>query len=205
MDGQSSRLDLLLRTGIGNEPFGQLGAFAISYHPAHYVTAEDVEDHIEIEVRPLRRAEQFRDVPTPELVGAGGQQFGLRVSRMDKFVSALPYLALALENPVHGANRAMILALIEQRGVNRGRRAILKPLLMQTRQHRFSFLRNQRPRHMPHGLRCRRKNPNTLPIERSTRKVEGFASGSHPDHWCKNHRWPLSQPPPSPRSEDPAA
>ena len=56
---------------------------------------------------------------------------------------------------------------------------------MKTRQHRVSFRRNQRPRHMPHGRNCRRKNPKTLPIERSTRKVESFASGSHTDHWRK--------------------
>ena len=76
-------LDLSLRAGVGDEPFGQLRAFDISDYPARYVTAEDGEDHIEIEVRPLRRTEQFRDAPAPELVGAGGQQFGLRVSRMD--------------------------------------------------------------------------------------------------------------------------
>src|SRR5512141_2467536 len=103
MDRQRSRLDLLFRAGIADEPFGQLRVLAISDHPAHYVTAEDIEDHIEIKVRPLRRAEQFRDVPAPELVGAGGQQFGLRVSRVDQLVAALTYLTLAIENPVHGA------------------------------------------------------------------------------------------------------
>jgi len=117
--------DLLFRAGIGNEPFGQLRAIAISDHPANYVTAEDIQDHVEIEVRPLRRAEQFRDVPAPELVGTGGQQLGLRVSRMDQLVAALTDLALAPENPVHGANEAMIPALIEKCGVNRGRRAVL--------------------------------------------------------------------------------
>jgi len=84
----------LFRAGIGDEPFGQFRAFAIGDHPAHYITAEDVEDHIEIKVRPLRRTEQFRDVPAPELVGASGQQFALRVGRMDKLVATLPHFCI---------------------------------------------------------------------------------------------------------------
>src|ERR1700704_1156007 len=176
MDRQRSRLDPLFRAGIGNEPFGQLRAFAISDHPAHYVAAENIEDHVEIEVCPSLRAEQFRDVPAPELGGTGGQQFGLRVSRMDHLVAPLTYLALAIENPVHRANRAMITALIQKRGINRGRRAVVKSLLMETRQHRVSFRRNKRPRN---------KTPKPLREEGSKRKVKAYKSRSHPDHWRK--------------------
>jgi hypothetical protein len=53
------------------------------------IAAEDIEDHVEIEISPLRRTEQLRDIPAPELVGPGGQQFGLRVSRMRELVAAL--------------------------------------------------------------------------------------------------------------------
>src|SRR3982750_3747199 len=81
MNRQLSRLDFLFATRIRNEPFGQFRTFTVGNHPAHHIAAEDVEDHVEIEVCPLRGTEQFRDIPAPKLVGASGQQFRLRVSR----------------------------------------------------------------------------------------------------------------------------
>jgi hypothetical protein len=97
---------------------------------------------------------------------------------MHKLVAALTRLALAFENPAHGANRAMIPAFVEQRGVNRGRRAVLKSLLMEEGQNHFPFCAIQCPRHKPRGGRRRRNNPRKpLPIERRTRKIEGLAGG----------------------------
>jgi hypothetical protein len=115
MNTNVSRLDFLFTARIRNEPFGQFGTLTVGHHPAHYITAEDVEDHVEIKAGPLRRAEQFRDIPAPELVGTGGQQFRLRVRRMHELVAALTRLALAFQNSVHSANRAMITAFVEQR------------------------------------------------------------------------------------------
>src|SRR4051812_3182448 len=68
MNRQLSRLDFLFATRIRNEPFGQFRTFTVGNHPAHHIAAEDVEDHVEIEVCPLRGTEQFRDIPAPELV-----------------------------------------------------------------------------------------------------------------------------------------
>src|SRR5271170_7814045 len=100
---------------------------------------------------------------------------------MHELVAALTHLALAFQNPVHGANRAMIAAFVEQSGVNRGRRAVLKSLLMQAGQYCFPFRRIQRPRHKPRGGR-RRNNPRKpLPVKRRTRKTEGLAGGSDSD------------------------
>src|SRR3979490_3458346 len=96
-----------------------------------------------IEVRPLHWTEQFRNIPAPELVGSGGQQLGLGVSRMHKLVATLTQFAFTFENPGNSANRAMITAFIEKRGVNRRRRAVLKSLLMKAGQDRFPFRGNQ--------------------------------------------------------------
>ena len=183
MNRQLSRLDFLFAARIRNEAFGQFRTLTVGNHPAHHITAEDVEDHVEIKIGPLRRAEQFRDIPAPELVGSGGQQFRFGVSRMRELVAALTRLARAFQNPVHGANRAMIKALVEQRGVNRRRRAVLKSLLMKAGQDHFPFRANQRTRHVPHGGSRRRKKIQTpLPIKRSARKVESLAGGSDSDH-----------------------
>jgi hypothetical protein len=55
----------------------RLAGSALSHfsdHPADDVAAEDVQDHVEIEVGPFDWPEQFGDVPTPDLIRAGGQQ-----------------------------------------------------------------------------------------------------------------------------------
>ena len=62
-----------------DEELGEFGAFAQGDHPAGDVTTEDIEDHVEVEVSPYRRAQKFGDVPTPELIGSGRQEFGLAI------------------------------------------------------------------------------------------------------------------------------
>ena len=53
---------------------GQFGAFAIRHHPTDDVATEDIENHVEIEVRPLDRAAQLGDVPAPDLLDLQGPQ-----------------------------------------------------------------------------------------------------------------------------------
>src|SRR4051812_43099343 len=80
----------------------------------------------------------------------------------------------------------MIPAFVEQRSVNRSRRAVLKSLLMKAGQDPFPLRGNKRPRNLPHSGGRRRKNTQTpLPVKRSTRKIEGLAGGSHSDRRCK--------------------
>jgi len=49
-------------------------------HPVN-IAAEDIEDHVEIEVGPFGWSEQLGDIPTPELFGSRGQKFRLLVRR----------------------------------------------------------------------------------------------------------------------------
>src|SRR5664280_3832818 len=51
--------DELLVAGVADQALGELGTFAIGHHPANDIAAEDVQDHVEIEVRPLHRPQQF--------------------------------------------------------------------------------------------------------------------------------------------------
>src|SRR3989338_371107 len=55
MKRETSGLDLLTLQGLLNKPLGQLCRFSIRHHPAHHVTAENVQDHVEVKVSPLRR------------------------------------------------------------------------------------------------------------------------------------------------------
>jgi len=52
------------------------------------------------------------DVPTPELVGRGGREFGLLVRRMSELIAAFAGLAPLFEQALHGADRAEILSFI---------------------------------------------------------------------------------------------
>lgn len=53
MEGELVGRDLLLLRGLREQPLGQLGALAIGDHPANDVTAENVQDDVEIEVRSI--------------------------------------------------------------------------------------------------------------------------------------------------------
>ena len=52
-----NRLDVLFLAAFLDQSLSQLRAFAISDHPAGDVTAEDIEDHVQVEIGPFRGAE----------------------------------------------------------------------------------------------------------------------------------------------------
>lgn len=93
MDRELARGDLLLGEGLGNQALGKGGLLLMSDHPADDVATEDVEDDVEREVGPFAGTEQFRDIPAPDLVGTGREEFGLGIGRMDELITALPRLA----------------------------------------------------------------------------------------------------------------
>ena len=93
--------DVLLRATFLDQSLGQLRAFAISDHPPGNVTAEHVEDHVEVEVGPLDGSEQLADVPTPQLIRSRGQEFRFLIRRMGQLVAALAGLPALLEQTIH--------------------------------------------------------------------------------------------------------
>ena len=56
VDVSCSRADALAGARLVDELLGQRGALAMGDHPADDVAAEDVEDDVQVEVGPLRRA-----------------------------------------------------------------------------------------------------------------------------------------------------
>src|ERR1019366_9368373 len=126
MERELTRLDALFVAALLDQSLGQLRAFAMSDHPAGNVAAEDIEDHVEVEVGPLGGPQQLGDVPPRELLGRGGEQFWLLVGGMGQLVAAFAGFAPPLEQAIQGADRAELLPFIEQRGINSGWRAILE-------------------------------------------------------------------------------
>ena len=116
--------DFLLPAGFGNQALGQGSTFSMGDHPAHDVAAEDVQDHVQVEVGPLDRAANLRDVPTPNLIGRLGQQLGFLVFRMAQLVPAFLDFAVFRQNSVHGTNRAEVGVLVQKRGPDLGWRPV---------------------------------------------------------------------------------
>ena len=81
VQGEAARGDVLLGGGVGDQLLGQLGGLARGDHPADDVAAEDIQDQVQMEVRPLSGASQLGDVPGPHFVGLGGRQLRLGVDR----------------------------------------------------------------------------------------------------------------------------
>ncbi len=73
VDGELAVGDALLGDGVGQQRLGERGALGVGQHPARHVARVDVEDHVQVEVGPLDRAEQLGDVPRVDLVGPGRQ------------------------------------------------------------------------------------------------------------------------------------
>jgi hypothetical protein len=59
MERELTRLDALFLAALLDQSLGQLRAFAISDHPAGDVTAEDIEDDVQVEVRPFCGTQQL--------------------------------------------------------------------------------------------------------------------------------------------------
>ena len=83
-------LDALLETGLLDQPPAQARGLPVRHHPARDVAAEDVQNDVEMEVPPLLRPEEPRDVPGPHLVGRAGHDLRLRVVRVAALSPALP-------------------------------------------------------------------------------------------------------------------
>ena len=89
MHGELISADLLLLDRLGDQRLGHRGGLPFLHGPADAVAAEDVEDRVEVEAAPPRRALQLRDVPRPDLVGALGQELGSRIGGVGELVAAL--------------------------------------------------------------------------------------------------------------------
>jgi hypothetical protein len=63
VQGQHAAADLLLLGRLLDQRLRELAVLAVLHRPADRVAAEHVEDHVQVEVRPPRRALELADVP----------------------------------------------------------------------------------------------------------------------------------------------
>ena len=86
MQGERLGLDGLLEAAFLDEPGGERGILPFGDHPADDVSAKDVEQYVEVEVRPALWSEPPGDVPRPDLIGRRGEEFGFGVVRIAEHV-----------------------------------------------------------------------------------------------------------------------
>ncbi len=165
--------DVLLLADLGDEVLGDERVLAVLDGPADGVAAEDVEDHVEVEVRPGRRALELGDVPRVHLVGLLGEQLGRRVGRMGELRAALAHLAvLAGEQPVHRAFRGQVAALVKQRRPHLRGRAVDEALGVQLGEDGLALGLRQRPRRRRRGPRGSRRGRPATAVDRRRRRAQ---------------------------------
>src|ERR1039458_6076319 len=101
---------------------------------------------------------------------------------MSQLVAAFAGFALLFQEAMHGANRAVIVPFIEQRGINSGWRAILEPFSVKMSQDRFAFRWTQGTRwSRSQRGRCGETGCTSIPVVGSTRRKQRTASGARAD------------------------
>jgi hypothetical protein len=129
-----------------------------------------------IEVGPLRRTSEFGDVPTPDLIRPGGQPLRFLVGRVPQLIAPLAQFAVLFEQPVHGARRADVDALVQQGGVDLVRRLVHEAWRMQKRQGGLAFRVGESPRRLGRWGDGTGLGPwHACPVEAGPRKIQGAA------------------------------
>ena len=143
MQRQLAGWDGMPDKGVVKQFLEQDGVFSIGDTPADDAAAEDVEDDIQVEIRPFGRSHQFRYIPRPDLVGGLGQQLWLLVDGMAELVAAFADLAVFRQDAIQGADRAMIDAFVQQGGIDLRGRQIDEPRGSQKIEHSSAFFRSK--------------------------------------------------------------
>ncbi len=87
---------------------------AVGQHPADNAATVDVEDHVQVVIRPFLRSLEFGDVPRPDFIGTGREQFQLLVAGMLQLISSFACALILVENSVHRPHAAKVIAFIKQ-------------------------------------------------------------------------------------------
>ena len=90
VQGEGTGCDVLFGDGVGDQLLGQFSALARGDHPADHVAAEDIQNHVQMEARPLARPAQLSDVPRPNFIGLQRQQLRLGVDRVGGWPTGWP-------------------------------------------------------------------------------------------------------------------
>jgi len=131
--------NFLFFNGCLNQLPGQIGAFAMSQHPADDATTVDVEDHVKVVIGPFFRAFQLGDVPRPDFIGAGRKQLRLLVIGMSQLITPFARALVIGENAIHRPHAAQVITFIKQLRVDLPWCLICETFAVKLIKHPLSF------------------------------------------------------------------
>lgn len=136
-----------------------------------------------MEAGPFRWALQLGDVPAPHFIGLHREQFRLDIGRMHALATTFADLMMRGQQPIHGANRAVVAAFIQQRGEHRRRRHLGEALAVQKiQQHPLFGGRKRQGRTRAHREEAYPYLPlQPFPIQPGSTERERQASGNDAD------------------------
>jgi RNA-directed DNA polymerase len=79
---------------IDDELLSEFSRFPVSDHPADDVAAKNIQNHKQMEARPLGRSLEFGNVPAPDFVRPGREQLGLGVHGVTSLLAPITDLAV---------------------------------------------------------------------------------------------------------------
>src|SRR5919108_511 len=179
MQGELPALNTLPSTSLCDQFFCQRRGFAFGDHPTDHIAAEHVQNDIQVVIRPFGRTQQFGDIPAPQLVGRGGQQFWLRIIGVTQLVAAFPHFVIFSQNPVHAAPGADITPFIQQRRIDFTRRTVHKPLTVEFLADSCLLSRREGAWGNLRGARFSTRLPGT--VQAAARHTQGSTGGLQPD------------------------
>src|SRR3979409_568299 len=179
---QPLRINALSSDRRRKELLGKLRALAACQPPTNDVATEDIQDYVEVVVRPLLRSEQLGYIPRPYLAGSGRRKLGLDRGRM--FCQRAPFarFSCVAQDPIHRRNRSQIHAIIKQRRVDFPHAAIAKTLAVSGFENRQTLrLREPAMRNAAlHG--CRLPGRGTqMALDRRSGNPQRCAGSTHAD------------------------
>ena len=181
MDRELITADALLDERLANHFCGEMLGFPAGQHPSHDVAAVDVEDHVEVVVGPLRRSEQLRDVPRPDLIGSRGHQLRFGIRGMSELVASFADSHVGVEDTVHRSDGTEICAMIQQFRVGFGWCLVGERLTVEDVQNAFSFVATQCPGRCRPRLWSRRGLGQSMAVRCRSGHADGCARGGRPD------------------------
>jgi hypothetical protein len=103
MDRELVRADPLLEARGFDQALGQTGVLVRRDHPAHDVTAEQIEDHIQRVIQVRDRPLQLGEVPGPDLIGRRRHELRFGIRRMPRLGAPLPDFIGPGQEAIHRA------------------------------------------------------------------------------------------------------
>jgi hypothetical protein len=127
MECELPRWDVMLDYGVVEQSLEQGSIFSVDDTPANDPAAENINDDVEIEIGPFRWALEFGDIPRPDFIRPHRQQFRFGVNWVAQLAATGANFTVGTQDAIHGADRAMVAALVKKGGVDLSRSQVGEP------------------------------------------------------------------------------